>query len=208
MNRATRQTSRKTLTAPIRKVRFAWVAIFFCVWVGVIGARLVWLQVIQHAEWVDKAKRQQTAPFEVAPQRGVLYDRNLRELAMTVQVDSIYAVPIGAGREPRGDGGDAGQGRCIPIPSDSFTSRAADAGALQRLEELCVGGAAGGRGDGESRARAESEGRLLPEGVQALLSEQRSCGAGAGLCGHRRYGAGRAGAGVRRRDARRRPGTC
>jgi cell division protein FtsI (penicillin-binding protein 3) len=29
----------------------------------------------------------------VAPRRGVLYDRNLRELAMTVQVNSIFAVP-------------------------------------------------------------------------------------------------------------------
>src|SRR6185437_15736191 len=31
--------------------------------------------------------------FEVAPRRGMLYDRNLRELAMTVLVDSVYAVP-------------------------------------------------------------------------------------------------------------------
>ena len=32
--------------------------------------------------------------FEVAPRRGVLYDRNLHELAMTVQADSIYADPV------------------------------------------------------------------------------------------------------------------
>ena len=38
-------------------------------------------------------RKQQQRTFEVAPRRGVLYDRNLRELAMTVQVDSIYAVP-------------------------------------------------------------------------------------------------------------------
>ena len=38
-------------------------------------------------------EKQQQRTFEVAPRRGVLYDRNLRELAMTVQVDSIYAVP-------------------------------------------------------------------------------------------------------------------
>jgi cell division protein FtsI (penicillin-binding protein 3) len=93
MNKATRQSLRRTLTAPIRKVRFAWVAIFFCVWVGAIGARLVLLQVIQHGEWVDKAKRQQNSAYELAPQRGVLYDRNLRELAMTVLVDSIYVDP-------------------------------------------------------------------------------------------------------------------
>jgi cell division protein FtsI (penicillin-binding protein 3) len=93
MNKAPRQSSRRTLTAPIRKVRFAWVAILFCVWVGAIGARLVLLQVVHHAEWVDKAKHQQQQTFEVAPQRGVLYDRNLRELAMTVSVDSIFVDP-------------------------------------------------------------------------------------------------------------------
>ncbi len=93
MNTASRPTPRKTLTAPIRRVRFAWVAIFFCTWVVVIGGRLVWLQVIRHSEWVEKADRQQQRTFAVAPQRGVLYDRNLRSLAMTVLVDSVYAVP-------------------------------------------------------------------------------------------------------------------
>ena len=95
MNRASRKStsSRNTLTAPIRKVRFAWVAIIFCVWAGLIGTRLVWLQVIDSHEWVERAARQQERTIQVAPQRGVLYDRNLRELAMTVKVDSIFAVP-------------------------------------------------------------------------------------------------------------------
>jgi cell division protein FtsI (penicillin-binding protein 3) len=93
MSKAPRQVPRKTLTAPIRKVRFAWVAIFFCVWVGMIAARLSWLQVVQHSDWVDKAERQQQRTFAVAPRRGILYDRNLRELAMTVKMESVYAVP-------------------------------------------------------------------------------------------------------------------
>ena len=107
MNRASRQSPRSTLTAPIRKVRFAWVAICFCVWVGLIGCKLVWLQVIRHSEWVDKAQRQQHSTLELAPQRGVLYDRNLRELAMTVQVDSIFADPTELGKEQGERGGDA-----------------------------------------------------------------------------------------------------
>ena len=48
---------------------------------------------IRHGEFVDRAARQQQRTFEVAPRRGVLYDRNLHELAMTVLVDSVYAVP-------------------------------------------------------------------------------------------------------------------
>src|ERR1035437_2211858 len=97
MNTASRHTQRKTLTAPIRRIRFAWVAIFFCAWVLTIGLRLVWLQVVRHSEWVDKAERQQHNTFAVAPQRGILYDRNLRELAMTVKVDSIYVDPTELG---------------------------------------------------------------------------------------------------------------
>ncbi len=58
-----------------------------------ICGKLVWLQVIRHHEFVDRAARQQSRTFEVAPRRGVLYDRDLHELAVTVQVDSVYAVP-------------------------------------------------------------------------------------------------------------------
>jgi len=36
---------------------------------------------------------QQQRTFEVAPRRGVLYDRNLRELAVTVSAGVGYAVP-------------------------------------------------------------------------------------------------------------------
>ena len=69
------------------------VSIFFALWAVAIAGRLVWLQVVRHAEFVQRAARQQERGFEVAPRRGVLYDRNLRELAMTVSVDSVYAVP-------------------------------------------------------------------------------------------------------------------
>ena len=81
------------MTAPIRRKRFAFVALFFCFWVVAISGRLVWLQVFQNKLWVQRAAKQQTGGFEVAPRRGVLYDRNLKELAVTVQVDSVYAVP-------------------------------------------------------------------------------------------------------------------
>jgi cell division protein FtsI (penicillin-binding protein 3) len=48
-----------------------------------------------------RGTRQQERTFNVAPRRGVLYDRNLHELAMTVVADSIYAVPseIGANKQ-------------------------------------------------------------------------------------------------------------
>ncbi len=51
------------------------------------------LQIVRHQEYMERAQKQQQRTFEVAPRRGVLYDRNLHELAMTVQADSIYADP-------------------------------------------------------------------------------------------------------------------
>jgi cell division protein FtsI (penicillin-binding protein 3) len=90
-------TPRKKLTAPIRRVRFVYVAMFFCAWAGAIAFRLGWLQVVRHSEFVERAAKQQQRTFEVSPRRGVLYDRNLRELAMTVSVDSVYAVPSEVG---------------------------------------------------------------------------------------------------------------
>jgi cell division protein FtsI (penicillin-binding protein 3) len=88
-----KKAPRQTLTAPIRRIRFAYVALFFCFWAAVIGLRLIWLQVFEHHHYVERAAMQQQRTFEVAPRRGILYDRNLRELAVTVQVDSVYAVP-------------------------------------------------------------------------------------------------------------------
>ena len=93
MKQAAPRQPRQGLTAPIRRVRFAYVALIFCVWSGLIGARLVWLQVVRHGHYVHVAAQQQQSGFEVAPRRGVLYDRNLRELAMTVSVDSVFAIP-------------------------------------------------------------------------------------------------------------------
>jgi cell division protein FtsI (penicillin-binding protein 3) len=94
---------RQKLTAPIRRVRFVWVAMFFCVWTIAIACRLGWLQVVRHSEFVERAAKQQQRTFEVAPRRGVLYDRNLRELAMTVLVDSVYAVPSEVGDNKEND---------------------------------------------------------------------------------------------------------
>jgi cell division protein FtsI (penicillin-binding protein 3) len=73
--------------------RFWLICLFFLIWACVIAGRLFVLQIVRHQEYVERAQKQQQRTFEVAPRRGVLYDRNLKELAMTVQADSIYAEP-------------------------------------------------------------------------------------------------------------------
>ncbi len=76
-----------------RRFRFLHITSFFLFWVMAICCRLVWLQVVRHGDFVERAAKQQQRTFEVAPRRGMLYDRNLHELAMTVLADSVYAVP-------------------------------------------------------------------------------------------------------------------
>jgi cell division protein FtsI (penicillin-binding protein 3) len=76
-----------------RRLGLLHISLFFVCWVSLICGRLIWLQVVHHKDFVDRAARQQQRTFEVAPRRGVLYDRNLHELAMTVLADSVYAVP-------------------------------------------------------------------------------------------------------------------
>jgi cell division protein FtsI/penicillin-binding protein 2 len=60
--------------------------------VGLVG-RLYQLEVINYAELLTRAQRQQQRTIEVAPQRGTIYDRMMQPLAMSLAVDSVYAVP-------------------------------------------------------------------------------------------------------------------
>jgi cell division protein FtsI (penicillin-binding protein 3) len=82
---------------PFKRSRFLVISLFFLVWVFAISGRLFWLQIVRHKEFAERAEKQQQRTFDVAPRRGVLYDRNMRELAMTVLVDSIYADPSEVG---------------------------------------------------------------------------------------------------------------
>jgi cell division protein FtsI (penicillin-binding protein 3) len=78
---------------PFQRARFLAICGFFLVWFIAITGRLFWLQIVRHNDFVERAEKQQQRTFDVAPRRGVLFDRNMRELAMTVLVDSIYADP-------------------------------------------------------------------------------------------------------------------
>ena len=85
---------KQVLVTPIRRMRFLYVVIFFTSWAILISGRLAWLQIIRSSELQERAKLQQQRMFSVAARRGILYDRNMRELAASMQVDSVYAVPI------------------------------------------------------------------------------------------------------------------
>ncbi|HEX4031879.1 MAG TPA: penicillin-binding protein [Terracidiphilus sp.] len=91
--RAIRSRVSTPRAVPLKRTRFWLICLFFFLWACVIAGRLFWLQIVRHQEYMERADRQQQRTIEIAPRRGILYDRNLRELAMTVLVDSIYADP-------------------------------------------------------------------------------------------------------------------
>jgi cell division protein FtsI (penicillin-binding protein 3) len=62
-------------------------------WCVVICGRLVYLQIFSYGKFVKQAGHQQQRAIPLAAKRGVIYDRSGRELAMSVLVDSAFAVP-------------------------------------------------------------------------------------------------------------------
>jgi cell division protein FtsI (penicillin-binding protein 3) len=75
------------------RIRVFIVAVVAVLWMGAVLARLSTLQLFRYTEYLGRAQRQQQRIVEISPKRGVLYDRNLRELAMSIAVDSLFAVP-------------------------------------------------------------------------------------------------------------------
>ena len=63
-------------------------------WAAFICARLINLQVVHYGDFEQQARRQQQRTIEVSARRGVIFDRSGHELAMSVAVDSAFAVPI------------------------------------------------------------------------------------------------------------------
>ena len=62
-------------------------------WCAAICVRLVYLQIFQYGSFVKQAEHQQQREIPLSAKRGVIYDRAGHELAMSVLVDSAFAVP-------------------------------------------------------------------------------------------------------------------
>ena len=62
-------------------------------WITAVFGRLSYLQLFRHSEYLARAQRQQQRTIEITPKRGGIYDRNMRPLAMSIPVDSAFAVP-------------------------------------------------------------------------------------------------------------------
>jgi cell division protein FtsI (penicillin-binding protein 3) len=75
------------------KLRLAFVLILAGAWFALIGARLGVLQVRDHEMYRERASSQQLRVVELDPPRGTIYDARGRELAVSVPVDSLFALP-------------------------------------------------------------------------------------------------------------------
>ena len=58
-----------------------------------VGLRLVWLQVFAARDLARRAERQQEQLVQLEPKRGTIYDRKGRELAVSLDTESVYGVP-------------------------------------------------------------------------------------------------------------------
>ncbi|HWR21507.1 MAG TPA: hypothetical protein VN444_06580, partial [Verrucomicrobiae bacterium] len=100
MQRRTRERSSKkgeTTPAPAKRSRLRRrVIVLFCSLAAaltVISGRLFSLQVYQYADLVEAAKRQSSDRISSVSRRGTIYDRNGRDLAISLGTSSIAARP-------------------------------------------------------------------------------------------------------------------
>ena len=79
------------------QLRLLIIAGFVALWMGAVFARLGFLQLLEHADYLARAHRQQQRTIEITPKRGAIYDRNMRPLAMSTEVESAFAIPTELG---------------------------------------------------------------------------------------------------------------
>ncbi len=78
------QRSRKRSSVLVTVILFGFAVIFL---------RLINLMVIDHKKLAERAAQQYTSEEILRPQRGIIWDRRMREMATSVEADSLYAVP-------------------------------------------------------------------------------------------------------------------
>ena len=66
---------------------------FFALWCCGICFRLVYLQIFRYGTFEQRAQHQQQRTEDLSAPRGVIFDRNGQELAMSINVDSVFGVP-------------------------------------------------------------------------------------------------------------------
>src|SRR5882724_4455943 len=103
-------------------VRLLMVAGVALLWTTAVFGRLSYLQLFAHGEYMARAQRQQQRTIEITPKRGIIYDRNMHALAMSVPVKSAFAVPAEIADESMAAGLLSG---VLGVPQDVLEARMA-----------------------------------------------------------------------------------
>jgi cell division protein FtsI (penicillin-binding protein 3) len=98
------------------------VAALAAIWTGAVFGRLAYLQLFRYSEYYSRAQHQQRLIVDVGASRAEIFDRNLNPLAMSVPVDSAFAVPSEIA-DP--DMVARLIGKVLDIPSDEIATRIA-----------------------------------------------------------------------------------
>lgn len=82
----------QTTSLLVRK-RIAALFFLFSLGIFMLGGRVFWVQFVRGAELSEKAEHNRMRDEPVASKRGIIYDRNGNELAISVSTDSVCASP-------------------------------------------------------------------------------------------------------------------
>lgn len=75
------------------QLRFMLLALLLGLWGAIIALRLIQIQVLEHKAYEVRASRQSERTVNLAARRGPILDRNGRQLAVSVDAESIHAEP-------------------------------------------------------------------------------------------------------------------
>ncbi len=76
-----------------QKTRVVLVILGFVLAALALWTRLCWLQVIHPNHWITIARRQHLQMLELQPTRGSILDRNLKPLAISIRLTSVFVDP-------------------------------------------------------------------------------------------------------------------
>ncbi len=136
-------------SSPSRNSRLYLLGAILVLWCVAICGRLVYLQIFEYGMFVKMAAHQQQRAIPLAAKRGVIYDRFGHELAMSVMVDSAFAVPSEVKDLPTavslithitGDDYNVVLGDCRAHKTFCWVARKADDETIQRIESLKLQG--------------------------------------------------------------------
>jgi len=75
------------------KQRVWFIILFFCIFISLIIVKAIYLQTYKSHWLIQEASKQYSKQYQSSGKRGIIYDRNNRELSVTVDIYSIFCHP-------------------------------------------------------------------------------------------------------------------